>query len=67
MDRVNHNFRFHAEIQYETENGFSFANAKGNTLNGFFDDLKAVLNRYIKNNRDPKVVEIIDLKYLQKK
>ena len=63
---VNHNFRYHAEIQYETEHGFNFTNAKGNTLQGFLTDLKDVLNKYIKDRRDPRVVEIIDLKYNSK-
>lgn len=63
---VNHDFRYHAEIQYETEHGFNFTNAKGNTLQGFLTDLKDVLNKYIKDRRDPRVVEIIDLKYNSK-
>jgi len=64
---VNHNFRYHAEIKYETENGFGYTKAVGSTINDFLGDLKLVLNRYIKNNRDPKVVEIIDMKYFKKK
>ena len=67
LDIVNHDFRYHAEIQYETEHGFGFTNAKGNTLKGFLEDLQWTLNKYIKNIRDPKVVEIIDMKYFQKK
>lgn len=63
---VNHDFRYHAEIQFETEHGFDYINAKGNTLQGFLDDLKLRLNKLVKNNRDPKVVEIIDLKYFKK-
>ena len=66
LDIVNHDFRYHAEIQYETEHGFGFTNAKGNTLKGFLEDLQWTLNKYIKNSRDPKVVEIIDMKYFQK-
>ena len=41
MDMVNHDFRYHAEIQFETEHGFDYTNAKGNTLQGFLDDLKS--------------------------
>lgn len=63
---VNHNFRYHAEIQFETEHGFDYTNAKGNTLQGFLDDLKSRLNKLVKSNRDPKVVELIDLKYFKK-
>ena len=40
LDIVNHDFRYHAEIQYETEHGFGFTNAKGNTLKGFLEDLQ---------------------------
>tara|TARA_R100000231_G_scaffold84225_1_gene64088 strand:+ start:697 stop:948 length:252 start_codon:yes stop_codon:yes gene_type:complete len=63
---VNHDFRYHAEIQFETEHGFDYTNAKGNTLQGFLNDLKSRLNKLVKSNRDPKVVEIIDLKYNSK-
>lgn len=66
MDMVNHDFRYHAEIQFETEHGFDYINAKGNTLQGFLDDLKSRLNKLVKSNRDPKVVELIDLKYFKK-
>tara|TARA_R100000734_G_C3316466_1_gene108974 strand:+ start:562 stop:759 length:198 start_codon:yes stop_codon:yes gene_type:complete len=63
---INHDFRYHAEIQFETEHGFDYINAKGNTLQGFLDDLKSRLNKLVKSNRDPKVVELIDLKYFKK-
>ena len=63
---VNHDFRYHAEIQFETEHGFDYINAKGNTLQGFLDDLKSRLNKLVKSNRDPRVVELIDLKYFKK-
>ena len=66
MDMVNHDFRYHAEIQFETEHGFDYINAKGNTLQGFLDDLKSRLNKLVKSDRDPRVVEIIDLKYFKK-
>tara|TARA_Y100000004_G_C8811814_1_gene368043 strand:+ start:34 stop:237 length:204 start_codon:yes stop_codon:yes gene_type:complete len=66
MDMVNHDFRYHAEIQFETEHGFDYINAKGNTLQGFLDDLKSRLNKLVKSNRDPRVVELIDLKYFKK-
>ena len=67
MDSVGHDFRYHAEIKYETEHGFDFTNAKGNTLKEFFSDLQAVLNKYLKDRRDPRVVQILDMKYFQKK
>ena len=66
MDMVNHDFRYHAEIQFETEHGFDYINAKGNTLQGFLNDLKSRLNKLVKSNRDPRVVELIDLKYFKK-
>ena len=51
---------------FETEHGFDYINAKGNTLQGFLNDLKSRLNKLVKSNRDPKVVELIDLKYFKK-
>ena len=41
MNMVNHDFRYHAEIQFETEHGFDYINAKGIR----FRDFLMILNQ----------------------
>ena len=58
-------FKYHAEIQYETEFGFSFCNANGNTLDELLWDIDYRLDQYkhrlpqlslvLKNPNDRKV------------
>ncbi len=57
LDRVNHNFRYHAEIQYETEKGFAFTSAVGVSLDDFIKDIKERLD-YTKD-RDSRLVEAL--------
>tara|TARA_R110002096_G_scaffold374366_1_gene568068 strand:+ start:302 stop:541 length:240 start_codon:yes stop_codon:yes gene_type:complete len=40
------NFRYHAEIQYETELGFNFCNANGNTIDELLCDIDVRLDQY---------------------
>lgn len=52
---VNHNFIYHAEIEYEHEKTYlSLTNAKGNKLKDFLDDIKYALNKY--KGRNPKII-----------
>ena len=44
--KVPFNFRYHAEIQYETELGFNFCNANGNTLDELLCDIDERLDQY---------------------
>tara|TARA_R110000796_G_scaffold7869_1_gene26555 strand:- start:4925 stop:5164 length:240 start_codon:yes stop_codon:yes gene_type:complete len=46
MSSVPFNFRYHAEIQYETELGFNFCNASGNTLDELLSDIGERLDQY---------------------
>jgi hypothetical protein len=39
-------FKYHAEIQYETEFGFSFCNANGDTLNELLWDIDDRFDQY---------------------
>ncbi len=52
-----YNFKYHAEIRYETEDCFSFTNANGNTIPEFQKDVEEVCNKYAKRN--PKIVTIL--------
>ena len=54
LPKVNHEFNFHAEIKYETENGFSFTSAVGNSYNDFLKDVKYRLKQY--KDRQPKIM-----------
>ena len=46
LENVPHDFKYHAEIRYETERGFSFINAMGNTEQEIVDDIKLRLKKY---------------------
>lgn len=51
---VNHDFMYHAEIEYEHEQTYlSLTNAKGEKLKDFLEDIKYALNKY--KGRNPKV------------
>jgi len=39
-------FKYHAEIQYETELGFTFCNANGNTIDELLWDIDHRLDQY---------------------
>lgn len=54
---VNHDFNYHAEIIYETEKGFAFTNAMGNTMQELIDDINARFKQY--ENRQPQLSEVI--------
>ena len=45
LENVPHDFKYHAEIRYETERGFSFTNAMGNTEQEIVDDIKLRLKK----------------------
>ena len=46
LENVPHDFKYHAEIRYETERGFSFTNAMGNTEQEIVDDIRLRLKKY---------------------
>lgn len=54
-EKVNHNFKYHAEIEYENDNTLlSLTNAKGNTLHGFIIDIEKRFYYY--KDQKPKLV-----------
>ena len=57
MTKPPYDFKFHAEIRYETEDCFSFTNANGNTIPEFQKDVEEVCDKYSK--RSPKIVTIL--------
>jgi|DEB0MinimDraft_6_1074348.scaffolds.fasta_scaffold13286_2 hypothetical protein len=54
---VHHDFRYHAEIRYETEKGFAFTNAMGNNFYDFIKDCRSRID-YVKD-RQPQLVEAL--------
>tara|TARA_R100001594_G_scaffold73796_3_gene108377 strand:+ start:896 stop:1147 length:252 start_codon:yes stop_codon:yes gene_type:complete len=55
MEQVNHDFKYHAEIEYEHENTYlSLTNAMGNTLHGFIIDIQKRFYYY--KDRNPKLI-----------
>jgi hypothetical protein len=57
MTKPPYDFKFHAEIRYETEDCFNFANANGNTIPQIKEDILRVCKKYEK--RSPKIVTIL--------
>ena len=59
IQNVNHNFKYHAEIEYENENTYlSLTNAMGNTLHGFIIDIQKRFYYY--KDRNPKLLSAIE-------
>jgi hypothetical protein len=56
---VPYDFKYHAEIRFETLDGFNFCNANGNTIDELLFDIDARFDYF--EHRDPKIV--IVLKY----
>ena len=57
IKNVHHDFRYHAEIRYETEKGFAFTSAVGDSLDDFIKDIKNRMN-YVKD-RQPQLSEVL--------
>tara|TARA_R100000995_G_C3481620_1_gene124268 strand:+ start:752 stop:1000 length:249 start_codon:yes stop_codon:yes gene_type:complete len=55
--RVPHNFKYHAEIQYEGETAMMFTCAVGNTISELFKDIDIEMKHY--QHRFPEIVEVI--------
>ena len=56
---VPYSYKYHAEIMYETLDGFNFCNANGNTVDELLWDIDERFSQY--EHREPKIV--IVLKY----
>ena len=52
-----HNYKYHAEIQYETKEAFSYVCAVGNSIENLLKDIKSVMNDY--KHRSPEVVQVL--------
>ena len=57
LENVLHNYRYHAEIKYETENGFGYTNAMGNSINELMEGISERLEYY--KNREPYLQEVL--------
>ena len=55
--KVNHDYLYHAEIMYETKDGFDYKSAKGNTLRELLNDIDLRFKQL--SNRDPKLVQAL--------
>ncbi len=55
---VPHDFKYHAEIMYETLEGFNFCLAAGNTVDELLWDIDARFNDY--KYREPKIVKVLE-------
>ena len=54
---VLHNYRYHAEIKYETENGFGYTNAMGDTI---VELMNAITERFKHfKDREPFIEEVL--------
>lgn len=57
MHEVNHDYLYHAEIMYQTKDGFNYKSAVGNTLKDFLKDIDIRLKQLA--NRDPKIIQAL--------
>ncbi len=55
--KVNHDYLYHAEIMYETKDGFDYKSAVGNTLKELLRDIDIRLKQLAK--REPKIVQAL--------
>ena len=55
---VPYNFKYHAEIMYETFDGFNFCNANGDTVDELLWDIDARFSDY--KYREPKIVKVLE-------
>ena len=57
VDNVNHDFLYHAEIQYETKDAFNFKSAMGNSIKDLMGDIDLRLKEL--KTRNPKIVQVL--------
>ena len=57
LENVPHNFKYHAEIKYETEKGFGYTNAMGNSIGELMEGISERLEYY--KNREPYLQEVL--------
>ena len=57
VNKVNHDFKYHAEIQYENEHGFMMTKAVGNTIQEILEEIKLRLEQY--KERSPEILEVL--------
>ena len=58
QSNVNHNFKYHAEIEYDNEDTYlSLTNAMGNTMRELLEDIGQRFNYY--KHRNPKILQVI--------
>ena len=57
MENVNHDFKYHCEIQYETQDCFGMTSAVGNDMKELLKDIKERFNYY--KDRNPKIITAI--------
>ena len=54
---VPHDYKYHAEIQYEGETAMRFTCATGNTIEQLLWDIDYEINQI--KNREPKIIEVL--------
>lgn len=64
-DQVPHNFPYHAEIRYESERGFNYVSALGESLIDLIEDIKFQLNNYA--HRLPELEVVYELPNTKRK
>ena len=60
VPNVKHDCIYHAEIKYETKEGFNFAGSAGDSIPELISDIRSRFKRY--SNREPVIVEILKFK-----
>lgn len=57
IENVLHNYRYHAEIKYETENGFGYTNAMGDTIDELMNGITERFKHF--KDREPVLEEAL--------
>ena len=55
---VPYNYKYHAEIRFETTDGFNFCNANGNTIDELLFDINQRFDYF--EHREPKIVKVLE-------
>ena len=55
LNNVPHDFKYHAEIQYETERGFKYQMACGDSIDTIVEDIESQIDKWEFAGRSPKL------------
>ena len=57
IENVLHDFKYHAEIKYETQNGFGYTNAMGDSIEEIIEGINMRFEEF--KDREPYLEEVL--------